>query len=175
MEGFSFKAGPMFRCPDPTFYHPTATAVTFSLGGGGTSFTVPSQVPWQVGASNISASHTISYTGTWRTYPQMRITGPITDCVVTNASTGETLDFTGTTIAAADYYDIDLRYGRKTVVDASGTNKVADLTESSDLATWHIGDDQEIPGGTNSISVSGTSVTGATKVEVLYYVRYTGI
>jgi hypothetical protein len=174
-QGMSFASGLMLRAPDPTCYDPTACAVTFALGGGGTAFTVPTDVPTQVGASTINASASVTYTGTWRTYPVLRITGPITDCTITNASTDETLDFDGTTIEDGDYYEIDLRYGNKTVVDAAGTNKVADLTSDSDLATWHLADDQEVTDGLNAITVTGTGVTGATRVTMTYFVRYTGI
>ena len=162
-------------CPDPAFYDPAGWAVTVDLGGGGVSFEVPTAVPTGVGASIINQSHTITYTGNWLEYPQIRVTGPITDCVVTQNTTGEVLDFIGTTIAAGDYYDIDLRYGLKTVTDAAGANKVARLTAASDLATWHIASAVEAPGGINTVVVTGSSVTTATSVSVTGFTRYLGI
>ena len=164
------------RCPDPTFYDPTAEVVTFALGGGGDSMEVPLAIPWPIGASTLDQTVSITYSGNWRSHPhRIRIVGPITDCVITNETTDEVLDFTGTTIAAADYYDIDCRYGYKTVTDAAGDNKIADLTEDSDLATWHLAPSPEAAGGVNDINVTGSSVTEATEIYLNYYTRYLGL
>ncbi len=173
--GFTIKAGIQFRCADPTFYDPDGEAVTFALGGGGTAFTGPTDVPSQVGASEIDQSIVVTYEGTWRAYPVIRITGPITDAIIENETTDEKLDFTGTTIEAGDWYEIDLRYGYKTVTNSAGTNVISTLTTDSDLATWHLADDSEATDGLNSIAVSGSEVTGATKVDITYYNRYVGI
>lgn len=166
-----------FSAPDPTFYHPTAVAVVFSLGGGGESMDIPLPIPWPVGVATLDVTVPITYGGTWLSYPHLvRIVGPITDCVIENQATGEKLDFTGVTINAGDYYDIDLRYGYKTVVDSSGVNKIADLTSDSDLATFHLA--HAVDGSAsrvNSINVTGSVVTAATEVYLQYYTRYRGI
>ncbi len=171
------KVGLTLRAPDPSWYDPTAAAVTFALGGGGGSgFVVPTPVPTEIGASTISQTTAVNYTGSWHTNPIIRITGPITNPVLTNLSTDEKLDFTGTTIAAGDYYDVDTRYGRKSVVDSNGDNQISKLTTASDLGTFHIAAaSAEVPGGVNSLQLAGSSVTTATKVEVTYFNRYLGI
>jgi hypothetical protein len=178
-DGMTLKSGVVFRCPDPTFYDPVAVAVSFLVGGGADSFYVPMSVPHFVGASVVNASVTVTYAGTWRAYPLIRIVGPIADPVITNAATGEVLDFTGTTIAGGDRYDIDLRYGHKTVIDAAGVSQIAKLVTSSDLATWHIADDSEVTGevtgGVNSISVTGSGANVATRIDIVYNTRYVGI
>ncbi len=92
-----------------------------------------------------------------------------------NETTGEKLDFTGTTVAAGHYYDIDCRYGRKSVKDEAGTNEIADLTSDSDLATFHLAAEPEAGGGVNSLRLTGSAVTTATKVELTYDTRYLGI
>ena len=105
----------------------------------------------------------------------VRITGPITDAVITNNATSEKLDFTGTTIAAGDYYEIDCRYGYKTVVDSTGANQIADLTSDSDLVSFHIAPDPEVGGGINSITITGTSITAATTAFVSGKTRLIGV
>jgi hypothetical protein len=150
-------------------------AVTFQLGGGGGAWEFPMEVPWTVGASTIDQTTPISYAGSAPSFPTIRITGPITDAVITNETLGLNLDFTGVTIAGGSYYDIDLRYGAKTVVDQAGTNKIADLTDDSDLATWRIAEDPDAPGGENSIRVAGSGITATTKAEVAYFTRYIGL
>lgn len=168
-HGNSQRVGLMLRAGDPSFYNPTAVAVTFALGGGSDQFTVPTPVPTGIGASTINQTTSFAYNGTWFSYPQIRIVGPGTDMIVTNEATDEKLDFTGTTIAGGDYYDIDTRYGRKTVKDSAGANKISKLTSDSDLATFHL-----IP-GTNTIRVTGSGVTTATQVVITYYLRYLGV
>lgn len=173
----ALRIGAQFSAPDPTFYHPTEENVIFALGGGsGTGTEVPLPVPLPVGVSSLDQTRTIAYSGSFRTYPIIKIVGPVTDCIVTNQLTDEKLDFTGTTIAAGDYYEIDCRYGYKTVVDSGGTNQIPDLTIDSDLVTFHI----EAPEGAeavrnNSIRVEGESITAATEVYVRYKLRYVGI
>jgi len=164
------KVAVTLRAPDPTFYDPAGKAVTFRLGGGGDALEIPLEVPMVVGASTIDSVTVVENDGNWLSYPHLiRITGPIEDVVIENETTGEVLSFDGVTIAGGDYYDIDLRYGHKTVVDAAGTNKIADLTADSDLATWHLAP------GANSIRVTGLDATEATRVDINFFERYLGI
>ena len=174
-DGMTLQSGVVFRCPDPTFYDPVAVAISFLVGGGADSFYVPLSVPHFVGSSVVNASLAVTYLGTWRAYPLIRIVGPIADPVITNAATGEVLDFTGTTIAAGDRYDIDLRYGHKTVIDAAGASQIAKLVTSSDLAMWHIADDSEVTGGVNSVGVTGSGANAASRIDIVYNTRYVGI
>lgn len=120
------------------------------------------------------ASKTITYTGSFLTYPIITITGPITDPVLTNVSTGEDLDFTGVTIAGGDTYTIDCRFGYKTVKNAAGVNKIADLTAASDLATFHLGADPEVSGGANAFTLTGTGTDANTTVTIAYNERFVG-
>jgi hypothetical protein len=186
IDGLSFESGNFsgfygeipvrLVAPDPVWYDPAGDAANFALGGSaGTGGVVPEPVPTFVGASVLNASTTVTYTGTWLEYPRITITGPITDAVITNNTTGDKLDFTGTTIDAGDTYTIDLRYGYKTVTDSSDANVVGDLTSDSDLATWHLAPDSEAAGGVNSITVTGTSATTATAVTLTWLARYLGI
>jgi len=176
-EGLSQRVVVRVRCADPTCYVPTAEAVTFGLGGGSDALTIPLEIPMVVGASTLDASKTITYTGDVSAYPTLiRITGPITNCIITNNETGEKIDLTGTTIATADYYDIDCRYSSKTVTNKAGTSKIDDLTSDSDLATFHLA--APVDGSAsrnNSIGVTGSSVTEATEVELTYNTRFSGI
>ena len=174
-DGFALRTGVTFRAADPTFYDPTGDTVSLAVGGGADAFVVPMPVPHYVGASTLDANTAIAYAGTWRAYPVIRITGPISGPVITNVSTGEDLAFTGVTIVAGNWYTIDLRYGYKTVTNSSGANKIAELSNASDLATWHLADDSEVTGGVNSITVTGTAGAAATRVDIIYNARYVGI
>lgn len=174
--GIFQKVAIQLKADDPTFYDPLGESFVFALGGGGGSWGFPWEIPWTIGASSIDQSINLEYAGDVGTFPSIiRITGPITDAIITNLSTNEKLDFDGVTIAAGDHYDIDLRYGFKTIVDASGNDVFHDLSSDSDHATWHIAADDEVPDGINSIRVQGSGITSTTKVEINYFNRYIGI
>ncbi len=174
-EGFAQKLVVQFRAPDPVFYDPTQIATTFGVGGGTGAFSFPLSFPVSFGGSTVNQTRTITYLGTWREYPVIVIAGPITNPVITNVTTGDKLDFTGITINAGDSYTIDCRYGYKTVVNAVGTNKIADLTNDSDLATFSLESAPDVAGGLNDIKVTGTSANANTQVYLRYYNRYIGI
>lgn len=173
--GYNHTAVVQLRAADPTFYDPTIQSVPFTTGGGSGGFVVPVVVPVGVGASTINSTQVIVYPGTWLTLPIVTIIGPLTNPVITNQSTGEKLDFTGITITAGHTYTIDCRNGYKTVLYDDGTNKIADLTDDSDLATFSIDPDPDVPGGNNTIKVTGSGANASTAVNIVYYVRYVGI
>jgi hypothetical protein len=161
----------------PAFYDPSLNTVTFGTSDSSTGTAVPTEVPTNIGASVISGSNTIAYGGDFPSWPkQIKITGPITDCVITNEETGDKLDFSGVTIGAGEYYVIDTRYGYKTVEDSSGNNKIDDLTDDSDLANFRLVPAED---GTtsrdNEITVEGKGATASTEVEIKYYDYYGGI
>ena len=173
--GYNQTAVVQLRASDPTYYDPTVQNAAFTTGGGSGGFVVPVVVPVGVGASTVNSSQVIAYPGTWMTFPIVTIVGPITNPVVYNDSTGDKLDFTGITIIAGDSYTIDCRSGYKTVTNAAGTNKIADLTDDSDLQTFSLQPDPDVAGGNNTIRVTGSGANASTAINVVYYVRYIGI
>lgn len=175
-QGFYLRAVVALVAPDPTLYNPVEQAEVFALGAGGGAFAVPMEVPLAVGASVLNVNRVVDYAGSWVSYPFIRIVGPITSAKVYNVTTGEQIYFGGVTIDAGDYYDVDCRYGQKTVVDSEGNNKIGDLSTDSDLGTFHL----EAPQGLatslpNDIQVTGSGVTSATEVYLRYAERFIGI
>ncbi len=173
-EGMGFKQtiGVRFECADPTFYDPVEyswqSAIGTSWAGG---LVIPLTVPVSLALTGYTS--TITYAGTWIAYPRMRLYGPIADFKIYNNSTGEKLDGAGKTIANGSWWDFDCRYGDKRITDNGGIAQ--EISTDSDMATFHIATDPEVPGGVNSISVYGTGVGAATQLIIYYYVRYIGI
>lgn len=161
--------------PDPTFYDPVSVAVAFGLGGGSSAFEIPLAIPWNVGASSIGQTQDVVYAGTWPSEPLVTIYGPITDAVITNETIGAKLDLSGATIDAGTYVVLDTRYGYKSVMDSYGVNRIADLTDDSDLATFRLEAAPDAPDGVNSLRVTGHGVTEATQVYLSYHTRYVGV
>jgi len=173
---YTHAIGVTLRAADPAFYDPVGKSVMFALGGGSAAFEIPMAIPLNVGVSVMDQAVTIAYSGNWLAYPyRIRIVGPITDACITNLATDEKLDFDGITIAAADYYDVDCRYAYKTVLDSNEVNKIADLTEDSNLDSWHLAAGPDAPDGQNSIQVTGAAVTAATEVTIQWFDRFVGI
>lgn len=136
---------------------------------------VPLIVPMTVGSSSVNAVVAHPYTGTWRAFPLIRITGPITDPVITNTTTGKKLSLVGFTITAGNWIEIDTRYEAKTVIDQVGANQISKLTSDSDLAGWALEADPEAPDGINNLTVVGSAANAATKVDITYFRRFIGI
>jgi len=163
LGGLSFDVDPsnynvrtvvQLRASDPTWYE--------SSYPSGNRFVV------NYVTSNINGSQVINVGGNWWTYPIIRLFGPITNPVITNSTTGQSITFTGT-ISAGAYYDIDLEYGKKTVVDNLGVNRISTVSSASAFATWSLGPSN------NTIAITGTGTTAATNAVFNYFYRYTGI
>jgi len=140
------------RADDPTWYDATAPS--------GTVVTYDDSV--------IGGSQVFAIGGNWPTFPIIRINGPITNPTITNNTTGQSIAITAT-LSAGAYFDIDLSYGKKTVVDNLGANRISTVSAASNLATWSL-----VPGN-NTISVTGTGTTSASDLTFTYFPRYTGI
>jgi len=162
-----------FEAADPIPYDPTLQNVSFDTSGG-TGYQVPLEVPMQY-STGVGIDQLISYTyvGDWEVSPRIYITGPGTDFIITNETTGAVLDFTGTSIPDGDTWLIDLAARPHVVIDNNGDYQNDALTDESDLATWSIAADPEAPGGVNDIRVEVTSgATDDTLVRVEFYNKY---
>ncbi len=155
--------------PDPTWYDPNQVSVPFGQAIGGTGMAVPLVIPFTLAGSTMNQSILVNNAGSFITYPIITIVGPISNCVITNQTTGEKLDFTPNTIAGGVTYTVDCRYGQKTITDQASANKIATLTQASDLATFHLE-----PGG-NSFLVNGSGIASPAQVLLRFYARYIGV
>lgn len=156
----ALPVGAQFSAADPRFYDPTYNKWSLTWSGSG----------------DMDETQTLTYNGSVTEWPyQVKISGPITDPVVTNTDTQDKLDFTGITIGAGHYYEIDCRYGYKTVEDDAGTNVVDELTDDSDLASFHLGAEPEVEDGENDIQITGSGTTAATDLDIQWYDRFAGL
>ena len=74
------------KAADPVFSASAATTSTYGVDVGDDFFVVPTPVPTQMGQSFLDKTADITYGGTWRVFPTIRINGPITDCIIDNLS-----------------------------------------------------------------------------------------
>jgi hypothetical protein len=167
-SGYHIRTVVQLRAADPTWYDPTIVNAAQTPTITGTPTPVPLTIPWTAGSSSINSTLNFTYDGDFISYPIISVTGPITDLLITHTTTGYTIGVTGT-ITAGDTWTFDLRYGQKTVTDQTGANKIANLTSGSSLA------DFAFILGANTITVTGTTTTSASTVNITYYTRYTGV
>lgn len=123
---------------------------------------------------NIGSAYSVSvpYLGDVDSYPVITILGPMSDPVITNSTTGDTLDFTGGTVGTAEIWTIETRYGRKSVLNGAGSSVERYLSPDSDLATFRLVPDPIATGGTNVITLSGSATGTASAMTLSYYNRY---
>lgn len=155
--------------PDPAFYGPTAQVATFELENQeGTP--VPTPVPTPIGEDTLDDTGIILYAGSANSYPVIRINGPIIDPVITNETTGFSIEFIDDTeIALGEWWEIDTAAG--TIVDENGDSQLGSLSSESSLSLFYLLREAEAPSG-NIITATGTRVSGATSITLTYYVRY---
>jgi hypothetical protein len=171
------KVPVILRAANPTFYDPLITTVNFQLSASGGAFLVPTFVPTFFGGSTLDQTIVIPYDGTYPDFPLLTVYGPITNLKIVNDSTGAKLDMTGYSISTGDYYTFDLRYGRKLVYKNGvvSDNRLFEITNDSQLATFSIEADPTVSGGLNQFRVTGTAATGLTRVILQYHRRFDGI
>ncbi len=166
--GWHVRTVVQLRASDPTWYNPTPISGGATPSIAGTPTPVPLLVPWTAGASALNSTLAITNAGTWLSYPIITAVGPITNLIITNTTSGDKIEVSGT-IASGDTWTFDLRYGRKTVIDQTGANKSSTITADSSLATFAINR------GANAITVTGSSTGAASAVNLVYYTRYVGV
>ena len=165
----------VLRASNPAFYDPDQQAITFTVTGGGTGWAIPWAIPWGPGGSAIDETEYITYTGSYKSYPILRLQGPLTDPVITHAVLGDTLDLTGSSIGGGAYYEIDCRYGYKRILDNAGNDVTYKLSDDSDIDTFRLDVDPIVPGGINPINVQASGANSSSAIYLRYYRYYTGV
>ena len=174
-SGYSVKTIVQMRADDPTWYNPTQNTIAGTSAILGTPTPIPRVYPVTYGASGtINVNTSVSYTGTWNSYPNIVAVGPLNNLVIQNTSTADVITLTAN-IAAGTTYTFDLRYGYKTVVDQNGANVLANISAASNLATFNLAPMPQISGGVNGIQITATGGTSASSVTLTYNDRFIGV
>lgn len=174
-DEFGFMETLRFVAPDPTFYDPSQGTLTWGLGIAQTELEFPITFPIEFSESLIQGeTNTITYVGTWLSYPEIVITGPISGFNIENTDTGKMIQL-NYAIQAGEIVTISLEYGNKTVESDIQGNIIGVVSTDSDLAEFAIVPDPEASGGVNNLEVNGASADNDTQIVLNYYTRYIGI
>lgn len=156
------RAMVVFRAFDPFWYD--ANDIRLDFGTVATPF-FPF-LPMRLSGSSVISDFSIFNTGDESAWPVWTISGPGSDPVFRNTTTGKSLSLV-TTLAVGDVVVIDTRPRRKTIIKNGVTNLYPTLNPAGSL--WPIGV------GNNDISLTMTGTTAASKIEVAYKRRFLGV
>lgn len=148
-----------FFCPDPNYYNnnlqTAVMAISPALGR-----TYNREFNYTYGGGSATITTTIQNIGWATTYPTITINGPITNPIVGNLTTGNTLYFTGT-YSSSDILEIDLYNQLITLNGAPARNLLIS-------GTWFAA-----PPGNSLFFFTGTgTLAGTTQATVSWYSAY---
>ena len=148
-----------FFCPDPNYYNnnlqTSVMAITAALGR-----TYNKTFDYTYGGGSSIITTTIDNIGWATTYPTITITGPITNPVVGDTTSGNVLNFTGT-YSALDTLEIDL-YNQLITLNGSPARNLLIS------GTWF-----DAPPGNSLYYFTGTdTLAGTTQATVSWYSAY---
>jgi len=148
-----------FFCPDPNYYNSNLQTANMLISAAlGRTYNRTFNYTYGGGSSTVTT--TIQNIGWATTYPTITIQGPITNPIIGNTTTGNTLNFTGT-YSALDTLEIDL-YNQ--LITLNG-NPARNLLVSG---TWF----DAPPGNSNFFFTGSSTLAGTTQATVSWYSAY---
>lgn len=166
-----------FTAFDPTFYNPDkkiinwANMIITSFAG---FLEFPITFPITFGTILSNKSSSVTYGGTWRSFPKITLEGPLNNVVITNESTGEFIKL-NYAISVGETVTIDLPYGNKTVVNDQGDNLIGVVSYDSHVASFHLAPEPEVVNGVNVLSITSSEIDENSAASIEYYERFIGI
>lgn len=161
-----------FIAHDPTFFNTAQADLTLS-GAVQTQLVFPITFPISFGTSDLLlTTGTITYAGTWKSYPTITLTGPYTRATITNQQTGAVI-FLSVAILAGEQRIIVLTPSEQSITDANGVNKFSDLGVGANLVDFALLPDPEVTDGEQEITIQLVGgVNGQSAASIAYYERY---
>ncbi len=132
----------------------------------------PITFPIRFGSSTIISANSITYVGTWESFPVITLFGPYTSATLINSVTAARIYLT-IAIAGGESRIIKLTPGAQSVTDASSANRFSELGIDTNLVDFSIRPDPEAVGGIQQINAIFTGgLVGTTGFQVEYNDRY---
>jgi len=148
-----------FFCPDPNYYDSNLQTANMLISAA-LGRTYNKTFNYTYGGGSSSVTTTINNIGWATTYPTITIQGPITNPIIGNTTTGNTLNFTGT-YSALDVLEIDLYNQLITLNGVAARNLLIS-------GTWFAAP----PGNSNFFFTGSGTLAGTTQATVSWYSAY---
>ena len=159
-----------FIAPNPIIYDPTLK--TAIINTWEESLIFPVTFPFVLGAHSGTAS--ITYVGTWESFPTITITGPASGFYIENTSTGYYLQL-DYNISVGETVTITLAPNNRSVENELGQDLISNISEGSGLGQFSIQTDEIVTNGINVFNVYTIGPDTPTTVVISYLNRYYGI
>lgn len=172
-DEFSFQEVLRFVAYDPIFYDPQEIFISYSPSSDD-ELAFPLTFPIKFSPAGSTESFYITNIGTWESFPEFVLVGPMKDPVIRNITTNENIKLVYT-IPAGKSVTISLAYGNKYVEDSIGNNLIGSITSDSDFASFSLAVHPLATNGVNSIGFSAYDMSANSEVIMRYYTRYIGI
>jgi hypothetical protein len=168
-DEWSFTETLRFVAHNPTFYDPVQLSSAWSLAEF-SQLQFAFSFPLTFESDYLGASLAVDYPGTWESYPDIVIVGPLDGPRVVNETTGDEIDL-NYTVSIGETVTIYLNPGHK----HAESDLYGDLTGllRGNFSTFSL---VPSPNNNNTVTVTGGGGNIAiTTVTLKYYVRYIGI
>lgn len=162
-SGFSWRMVLRFYAPDPWWYGPEQP-VNFGLGAPTSFFPF---FPLRLSPSQVQGEFTVDLSGAdVPSFPVWTITGPGTSLLLTNETTGRSIEVAAS-LSAGQTMVIDTRAGQQSVRRGDGTNLMPTVT--SGPALWPLVE------SVNLVSAQLSGATSESRIEAVFAPRYAGV
>lgn len=174
---------------DPRMFDPTQREVNITAVTGALGWLMPWPFPWQFSNDVVNAVTTITYAGAdplaAPEFPLLRIHGPVSNPVILQETIEERIDLTGLSFGTGRFAEVDLTSGpyhdsSPTIRMDTGESVEQFLSDDSSLNDFHLAPKNELlPDGTrctgdNDIRFQGNGASSTTRLQLLYFDRFTG-
>lgn len=163
-----------FLAPYPIWRDPDAENESITIMAAGSC--LDTCLPTCLGDGAINPYITITYPGTFETYPTIFIFGPAVNPIIRNMITDKEIDLKYS-VAAGEIVTIDLTPYQATITNNFGTDLIGTASDLDSLGTFAIEPESvDVPGGVNLIQfICAGAVAPATRAIIQYNDNYLGV
>lgn len=158
-----------FIAPNPVIYDPEVIEEDFTFVEG---LVLPASFPIVLGT--LIGANTITYEGTWESYPIIEILGPTNGFFIWNFSADVIISM-NYNISVGETVTIDLTSSVKVVTNDLGQNLIKYITTDSDMGTFALYNNPILTNGTNIMYAGVYDNSVDTSVTIKYTNKYYGI
>lgn len=177
IKGWAMVDVVALKASDPIWWDPVLNTIFAELVGGG-KLSFPIGFPIGFSSTSIFSNVAISYEGSWKEYPTIKLKGPLEGPTVTNTTIDQKIEIQFT-IPSGVVVTIETTPGSKKVFDdrVPSNNLIGTVSTSSNLSTFHLAAsiDGALTRNNDIVLTAGGAVPSVSRITLEYFNRYIGI